>query len=99
MAFITGIGLLGCITFVVRYWIVTGGAWSTREAGRFLMAVYVNLAALFALVLMNQIWDDWPGKRPITFVLFAAYVIETWWPMRLLHNAQNRRRDGRKADS
>lgn len=99
MAIITGVGFLGCMTFVVAYSVVTRGAWSTREAGRFMMAVYLNLGALFALVMANQVWLDWPGKRPITFVLFAVYVVQTWWPMRLLHNAQTRRRDGSSEDS
>lgn len=81
---ITAVGALGCLVFTATYWVKSGGTWLKTEAGKFLMVVYLNLGALFLLVIANQIFDDWPGRRPVTLVLFIAYVIESWWPLRLL---------------
>src|SRR5882672_7503319 len=84
---ITATGLLGCITFVIRYAILSRGAWRRSEAGRFMIIVYANLGALFLSVLANLIFDGWPGRRPVTLILFSAYVIFCWWPHRLLNRA------------
>lgn len=89
---VTGVGLAGCMYFVIRYWWRTGGRWVREEAGRFLMVFWGTLGALFALVLCNQWLGDWPGRRAVTVVVFAAFVLETWWPSRLLSIAQKRRR-------
>jgi len=87
---ITGVGLAGCLFFCVAYWLRSGGAWWRTEAGRFLMTVYANLAALFALVIANQVFGQWPGRQAVTLTVFCAYVVETWWPARLLWHAQAR---------
>jgi len=88
LSLVTSIGFVGCLAFVVSYWWQTRGAWWKEEAGRFMMAVYVNLAILFLLVMVNQQFEDWPGRRWVTFILFLTYVLETWWPLRLLTKAQ-----------
>ena len=85
---ITATGLLGCITFVIRYAILSGGAWRHTEAGRFMMIVYANMGALFSSVLANLIFGDWPGRRIVTLSLFMAFVIFAWWPLRLLTRAR-----------
>lgn len=98
MTVVTATGLAGCLTFVVAYAIRSRGAWMGQEAGRFLMAVYANLGALLALVLANQLFGDWPGRRPLTVALFVAYCFEAWWPLRLLTKAQEAARERRAAD-
>lgn len=98
MTIVTASGLGGCLVFVVAYAIRSRGAWMSQEAGRFLMAVYANLGALLALVLANQIFGEWPGRRMLTVSLFVAYCIEAWWPLRLLSQAQEDARRRRAAD-
>lgn len=83
-----GAGLAGCVSFVVRYSIMSRrtamGPWWRHEFGWWLAAVPLNLAALFLLVMLNNISAEWPGRRTVTIALFTAYVAETWWPGRLL---------------
>lgn len=83
-----GAGLLGCLSFVIRYSLVSRrtdlGPWWRHELGWWLAAVPLNLASLFLLVMLNNISTDWPGRRVVTLILFSAYVVETWWPTRLL---------------
>ncbi len=94
---ITALGFIGCLTFVLRYWYTAGNTWRNNEAGRFFMVVYANLAALFLLVMANQIWTEWPGKKLVSMILFATYVLETWWPIRLLTFAQRLARKKRES--
>ena len=81
---VTGIGALGCFTFVLAYWFRTRGAWMKSEAGRFLMLTNANMGMLFLLVLANQAFGSWPGRPLVTLVVFVTYVAQTWWPLRLL---------------
>lgn len=99
MTAVTVIGLLGCVTFVVTYAIRSGGTWIRQEAGRFLMVVYASLGLLLALVLSNQLFGEWPGRRPVTVALFVVYCIEAWWPLRLLTRAQDDARRRRAAET
>jgi hypothetical protein len=86
---ITIAGLLGCLTFVVRYAILSKGAWFNTEAGRFMMIVYTTLGSLFSLILANQIFGlDWFGREVVTLILFTMYVVFAWWPNRLLTKAR-----------
>ena len=88
---ITIAGLAGCLTFVVFYSILSGGKWRQTDAGRFMMIGQANLGTLFALILTNQLLGtDWPGRELITAALFFAYVVETWWPLRLLYRSRKR---------
>lgn len=81
-------GLVGCVSFVVRYSIQSRrtklGPWWRHEIGWWLALVPLNLASLFLLVMLNNISLDWPGREWVTIALFTAYVVETWWPGRLL---------------
>lgn len=88
---ITAIGLVGCLSFVVFYAIISGGRWRRTDAGRFMMIVQANLGTLFALILTNQVLGtDWPGRQAVTLILFSSYVVETWWPLRLLRRTVKR---------
>lgn len=98
MTAVTASGLAGCLVFVIAYAIRSRGAWIHQEAGRFLMAVYANLGALLALVLANQVFGEWTGRRLLTATLFVAYCFEAWWPLRLLSKAQEAARARRAAD-
>lgn len=81
------LGFVGCVVFVVGYQLRSRGAWADSEAGRWLMIGRAEKAALFALVMSNQIVGDWPGRQAATLVLFSAFVALTWWPSRLLSKA------------
>ena len=93
ISLITGIGALACLTFVIGYWIVTGGAWIREEAGQFFMSFMAALGMLFTLVLVNAWTDSWPGQRAITVITFTLFVAETWWPLRLLLLAQRSKKN------
>lgn len=96
MIIITGIGLVGCIFFVIAYWLTTSGAWRKEEAGWFMMVRHITLAVLFMIVIINQVHGPWPGREFFTLIVFSAFVAELWWPMRLLSRAQ-RERQGKEA--
>lgn len=90
---ITSAGFVGCVVFVTRYVVLSGGSWRDTEAGKFLVVVYTNLAALFLLVMANQIFGDWPLRKVASLLLYTVYVAQTWWPLRLLNLAQRRHRE------
>jgi len=85
---IPAVGLAGCAVFIVRYWLRSKGAWRKTDAGRFFMVVYANLAALFAVVILNQVFGDWFMRRWIILILYTSYAVCAWWPSRLLTRAQ-----------
>jgi len=52
-----------------------------------MMIFYANLAALFLLVMLGGLLP--PTLRQIvSLVLYSAYAVEAWWPLRLLVKAQ-----------
>lgn len=81
---VTTIGLAGCVTFIVSYIRRSNGAWRDSEAGRFFVIANANLAALFLLVISNQILGPWPGRQVVAILLYTAYTAQSWWPLRLL---------------
>jgi len=87
---ITATGFAGCTIFLVNYVLRTRGAWRDTEVGRYLVVVYTNLGALFLVVMANQLFGDWPLRSVVTLGLYLAYVLQTWWPLRLLRIAQER---------
>lgn len=88
----TGTGLLGSLVFVVRYQLRSRGAWLDSEAGRWMMIGRAEKAALFALVFLNNLVMDWPGRHAVTIILFGTFVLLTWWPSRLLSKANRPQR-------
>lgn len=86
-------GAVGCVTFVVRYWIATRGAWMKSEAGRFMMMFQANLGFLFLLIIANSTFGNWPGRQVVTLALYVTYAVQTWWPSRLLIRANELARD------
>lgn len=85
---ITVVGLTGCLVFVVGYWYKTGGSCWKDEAGRFLMSFIGTVGILFALGLLRPILPAWNGWRYISIGTYTAFVLELWWPLRLLFKAQ-----------
>lgn len=75
-------GLAGCVLFTLRYHLKTRGAWRSTEVGHFFVAVYVNLAALFAYLIVSPFLGDY--RRWIALILYTLYAIQAWWPLRLL---------------
>lgn len=98
VALLCAIGLTGSATFVVLYSLRSReyrNPWWKTEAGRWLLIGRAEKAALFALVIANMVWDNWPGRAPVTIVLFGLFVVMTWWPVRILRltNRQRAERD------
>lgn len=88
------VGLVACVVFVVDYHRRTGGGWRHNRFGRYLMTRKILLGCLFALVLINStIGRDWPLRQPLTFVLMSAFALQTFWPYRLLLEAQHEARE------
>lgn len=77
-------GLTGCVLFMILYHIRTGGKWRKSEIGVWLMFGRGNIAALFALLIINRIVVDWPGRVEIVLAISALFALQTWWPSKLL---------------
>jgi len=92
-AVVAAVGFFGCVTFVTRYVVLSGGRWKDSEVGKFFVVVYTNLGALFLLILANTVFGDWPMRKWISLFLYVAFVAQTWWPIRLLNQAQRRNRE------
>lgn len=88
---ITLIGFIPCLWFVIRYWYVTGGKWIRDEAGQFFMSLIGTLAALFGIGLLG-VWytADWMSWAAL--IIFTAFILEMWWPLRLLRIAQQQKK-------
>lgn len=85
---LAGVGALGCLWFVLRYHLLTGGDWRHNPAGRHLMAFTANLGVLLGLIVVNRLSGDYPGRVIVTMVLFAALVGQIVWRLVLLERAQ-----------
>lgn len=85
-------GFLGSLVFVIRYQLRSRGAWVDSEHGKWMMIGRAEKAALFLLVMTNQVLPEWPGRQAVTLILFATFVILTWWPGRLLSVSTRPRR-------
>lgn len=72
---------------------MTGGHWRDTAIGRWLFNRKLLLASIFTLILLNRAFGDWPGRLPATFILMAAYAVQTFTPYRLLVRAQREVRD------
>jgi hypothetical protein len=85
---VTGIGIIGCLFFIVAYHIKSKGSWRKSEIGWFFIAFWATLGALFVVVFVTQIFgSDWSGRQAVALVLYVGLVVQTWWPARLLWRA------------
>lgn len=82
-------GLGGSLLFVILYHIRTNGHWRRSEIGIWLMFGRANIAALFALLVINRVFPNWPGRVEITLAIAALFAIQTWWPSKLLWSQQD----------
>lgn len=87
------IGLAPCLLFVIGYWWVTRGKWYVNEVGRFFMSLTTTLGALYALSLIS-VWIESAWISWVALLIFVAFIIVMWWPLRLLYVAQRERRRG-----
>ncbi len=74
---VTAVGFYNCVRFVVTYWQRSGGAWRTDPHGRYMMFTALVLGSLFALIISNRLWPDWPGRGVVALVLYLLYVMFT----------------------
>lgn len=91
MSLLAGAGAIGCLTFVIQYQRSTKGAWRKHEAGLFLIATYTNLGIIFLDLLANLVFGQWPGRDFVGVTLFVTLVALSWWPLRLLRQANGKK--------
>lgn len=84
---VTAGGIVGCLYFIVRYWIRTSGRWIRSEAGRFMMFTYMNLCALLILVLLGPMLGPSLIRTIISELFYTMLGVFAWWPARLLNKA------------
>ena len=89
-------GAGGCWYFVGAYHWLTGGDWRRTAAGRHLMAFTATLGALLTWIIVARVWPDWPARRVVSLLLFAALVGQVVWRCVLLHRAQHEREPARR---
>lgn len=85
------LGAVGCWYFVAAYWWTTRGDWARTPAGRHVMLFTADLGFLMSLIVLARVWPDYPGRTLVTFVAFAALVVQVYWRIVLLHRVQGRR--------
>lgn len=82
------VGMIASVWFVVRYLSEAGKAAYRNPFGRYLLQRKIILASLFGVVLSNQIFGQWPGRRMAVALLMVAFALQTFVPYRLLMDAQ-----------
>ena len=90
----SGLGLLICLGFCVRWAIRSRMKWAESEHGWFLMTIALLVGWLFGMILAGQIFGDWPGRRWVALALYCALLLLTLWFPRILW--VSRPRDGEK---
>lgn len=93
------IGFIGCVIFVIRYHVATGGKWQNNRFGRYLMTRKLLLGILFGFVLINRFVEEWPGRRPILALLMLAFALQTFVPLKILLDTQERPDHDNERDS
>lgn len=92
---ITGAGVIGTHTWLIRYWVTSRGSWTRTEAGRFMWAQPAGWAALFDVAFLNRAVGDYPGHDVLILLLYAVLVaIGAFWPHRLLSLANREAKEG-----
>lgn len=84
IATVAAIGLIGCIMFMVAYHRRSHGSWRRNEPGIWLMISRVNLGLIFAFILANQIFGDWPLRVEMLIGLVTMFALQTFWPSRFI---------------
>jgi hypothetical protein len=79
------VGVAGCLTFVVTYWL-GARTWHQTPVGQNLMAMAAVLGALLVLSLVNIVWDfpEW-----LWLVGLALLDAVMWWRVVLLWKVQH----------
>jgi hypothetical protein len=80
-------GLVGCVSFVIRYHLLTRGAWRDYPEGRWMVYGRLIIAAVLLVVVANRAFPGWPARRVITFAIMAAFAAQTYWPLSLVNRA------------
>lgn len=92
------IGLVAALVFVIRFQIEVGWSWWDSPFGRFLMVRKVLLSALFTIVLLNRVLEDWAARNMVTALLMLAFALQTFVPYRLLVKVQRQHDQSRTFD-
>lgn len=91
---VSAAGVIGWVTFPIAYHVRSRGAWMrhtdplARETARLLMFVSVDIAAILVLVILARTVGDWPGRRYVGLALYAAFMVQPWWWLRVLWHAR-----------
>lgn len=94
---ISALGFIGCVVFVIAYHRRSGGRWRYNEAGVWLMLSRINLGLIFALLLGNRIFGDWPGRSEAVIFLVALFALQTFWPSKFIWHVPQARDKTRKS--
>lgn len=80
----SGLGLLSCAGFCIRWGVRSRMRWAGSEHGWFLMSIAVLLGWLFGMILAFQIFGDWTGRRWVALALYICLFVLTLWFPRIL---------------
>lgn len=81
------VGVVLASSFVVRYHVMTGGAWHRTPEGRWTLYRRAMEMSILGLTLINYYIPAWPGMLPISALVMAAYAVQTYVPHHLLSRA------------
>jgi hypothetical protein len=81
---ISAIGLVGCVVFIIAYHRRSGGRWRYNEVGIWFMLSRINLGLIFAILLSNRLFGDWPGRSETIIFLTALFALQTFWPSKFI---------------
>lgn len=87
------IAFFGLLAWVIIYAVSTRGDWRRTREGRHLMAFRTSLVLFMAMGVVNNVWDDYPGRdvaRIAVVTMFACSVLDG---LRVLRLAQTERRE------
>jgi len=84
IAGIAAFGLVGCVSFIVAYHVRSGGDWRHNEIGIWLVLSRINLGLIFALLLSNRLFGEWPGREHLIIGLVGLFALQTFWPSKFI---------------
>lgn len=84
-------GLIWLAVCVV-YWVMTAGRWRRSPEGRLMMADAALFVWFSVLILSGIFLHDWPGRIWISVVSLGLISVTGLWRLRLIVQAQRRRR-------
>lgn len=97
---ISVLALIPTVLYVVRYHMVSRGAWKRHWISRSIMIKALVVMLLMGFVSFNTAWvlimgQSYAARVPIGMGLFTAFAVALWWDWRTFEKIQ---KEQRKAD-